>query len=69
MAKPDIYDARHHPLVRRDIIQKRYRISRRTLDTWMKDRRIPVIKVGRILLFSVEACDKALGKFETKATE
>jgi len=67
MPEPKIYDARRKPLVRRRVIEKRYDISPRCLDNWMKQRRIPVVRIGRILLFSIEACDKALGRFEIKA--
>jgi hypothetical protein len=67
MPEPKLYDARRKPLVRRRVIEKRYAISPRCLDNWMRERRIPFFKIGRILFFSIEACDKALGRFEIKA--
>jgi hypothetical protein len=67
--EPAIYDRRRRPLVRRQAIQKRYDISPRCLDNWMRLRRIPYLKVGGILFFNVEACDEALKRFEVKARE
>jgi hypothetical protein len=32
----------------------------------MKKRWIPFFKIGRLLFFSIEACDKALERFEIK---
>jgi hypothetical protein len=69
MADPKIYDARRRPLVRRGTIEKRYEISPRCLDDWMKKRMIPFYKVGGTLFFSIESCDKALQRFEIKAKE
>jgi hypothetical protein len=67
--EPAIFDRRRRPLVRRQAIEKRYGISPRCLDNWMRLRRIPYLKVGGLLFFSVEACDKALQKFEIKAKQ
>jgi hypothetical protein len=67
--EPAIYDRRRRPLVRRKAIEQRYNISPRCLDNWMKSRKIPYLKVGGILFFSVEACDQALQRFEIKAKE
>jgi len=61
-----LYDARRRPLVDREVIQRRYRISRRTLANWMKARRIPFYKIGGKLLFSIEKCDAALERFEIR---
>jgi len=69
MPEPKIYDVRRKPLVRRRIIERRYDISPRCLDSWMKARRIPFFKIGGALFFSVQACDEALKRFEIKAKE
>ncbi len=61
-----LYDARRKPWVRREAIERRYGVSPRTLDNWMKARRIPFIKVGGLLFFSIEKCDKALERFENR---
>jgi hypothetical protein len=61
-----LYDARRKPWVRRRAIERRYDICPRTLDTWMRERRIPFCKVGRVLLFSIEKCDAALERFESR---
>lgn len=50
-------------------ICRRYKISPRTLDNWLREKRIPVIRVGYIRRFSIEACDRALEKFEVHAVE
>jgi hypothetical protein len=63
---PTLFDRRRRPLVRRDAIVRRYDISSRTLDNWIRLKRIPFLKIGKILLFSVEACDQALQRFEIK---
>ena len=62
-----IYDARRKPLVRRRVIERRYGISPRTLDYWMKHRRIPSHKIGGTLIFSIANCDAALSRFEVQA--
>jgi len=67
MPDPQIYDARRKPLVRRRAIERRYEISPRTLDNWMRSHKIPFYKIGGTLFFSIEHCDKALEKFEIKA--
>jgi hypothetical protein len=59
-------DARRKPLVRRRVIEHRYRISPRTLDNWMKERRIPFYKIRGLLFFSIQKCDAALERFEIK---
>jgi hypothetical protein len=61
-----IYDRRRRPLVRRQVIEKRYGISGRTLDNWMKSRKVPFIKIGHLLFFSVEECDRALERYTVK---
>jgi len=68
MAQPKLYDARRRPLVRRGVIERRYGIAPRTLDNWLRTRKIPFIKVGGLLFFSIEKCDAALERFEIKPT-
>jgi hypothetical protein len=67
MAEARLYDARRRPLVRRQTILKRYDISSRCLDNWIRSGKIPHIKIGRVQLFNVLKCDAALERFETKA--
>jgi hypothetical protein len=67
MAEPRLYDARRRPLVRRQALLRRYDISSRCLDNWIRQRRIPFIKIGRVMLFDPLKCDKALERFEIKA--
>ena len=66
MAQPKLYDARRRPLVRRGTIERRYDISPRTLDNWMRSHKIPYYKIGALLFFSIEKCDKALERLEIK---
>jgi hypothetical protein len=67
--EPTLYDRRRRPLVRRGVIERRYGISSRCLDNWMRQRKIPFFKIGRMLFFSVEDCDQALKRFEVKFKE
>jgi hypothetical protein len=67
MSDANIHNARSKLWVRRRVIEKRYNISPRTLDNWLSKRIIPRYKVGGVLLFSIEACDRALGKFEIRS--
>jgi hypothetical protein len=53
-------DARRKPFVRRRMIERRYGISPRTLDNWMKERRVPFLKICGLLLFDIRKCDAAL---------
>jgi hypothetical protein len=66
VAAPKSNDARRKPLVRRKAVQRRYGVSARTLDNWMKERRIPFYKVRGMLFFNIEKCDAALERFEIK---
>ena len=66
MAQPKLYDARRRPLVRRGVIERRYGVSPRTLDNWLRTRKIPYYKIGSMLFFSVEAIDSALQRFQVK---
>ena len=42
-------------------------VSPRTIDRWISQRKIPVIKVGRTLRFRWPAVEAALLKFERKS--
>ena len=42
-------------------------ISMRTLDDWVKGRKIPCIKIGRVVRFNWPAVEIALRKFERKS--
>jgi excisionase family DNA binding protein len=42
-------------------------VSPRTIDRWVKGRKIPYIKVGRTLRFRWAAVEAALVRFEHKA--
>ena len=45
---------------------KRLGISRRQLSNWMRDRTIPFIKRGRVILLKPDVVDSALERFENK---
>jgi excisionase family DNA binding protein len=47
---------------------KRLGISRRQLSNWMRDRTIPFIKRGRVILLCPQAVDEALERFENRQT-
>ena len=48
-------------------IAQRYATSVRTINNWMTRRILPHIKVGRVLRFDVDRCDRALSAFELKS--
>jgi excisionase family DNA binding protein len=45
---------------------KRLGISRRQLSNWMRDRTIPFIKRGRVILLCPAAVDDALDRFDNR---
>jgi excisionase family DNA binding protein len=47
---------------------KRLGISRRQIGNWQRDRTIPFIKRGRVILFDPVAVDEALERFENRPT-
>jgi excisionase family DNA binding protein len=51
-------------LVPKETIAERYSVSPRTIEFWVRKRRIPCIKVGRQLLFNIADCDKAVRRFQ-----
>ena len=48
-------------------VAQRYATSIRTVDNWMRRRILPYVKVGRVVRFDVERCDRALAAFESKS--
>jgi excisionase family DNA binding protein len=47
-------------------IADRYGVSHRTIDNWIRQRRIPYLKCGRLVRFNIAKCDAALSRFEVK---
>jgi len=47
-------------------MERRYGVSPRTLDNWMRTGKIPYYKIGSMLFFSIERCDAALERFQIK---
>jgi excisionase family DNA binding protein len=47
-------------------VAKRYDVSPRTIDNWIRQRRIPYLKCGRLVRFNINKCDAALSRFEVK---
>ena len=54
-------------LVNRDEIAARYSVSLRTITNWEQRRILPYIKIGRLVRFDTERCDRALATFEIKS--
>jgi hypothetical protein len=55
-------------LVRKPAIAKRYDVCVRTVEKWINERRIPVIRLGRrAVRFDPLKCDAALARFEVRA--
>jgi excisionase family DNA binding protein len=44
----------------------RYEVSLRTIENWMRQRRLPFVKCGRVVRFNIAKCDAALSRFEVK---
>ncbi len=47
-------------------ICERYRFCDRTLSNLMRDKVIPYVKIGKLVLFDVDACDQALREYDDK---
>jgi excisionase family DNA binding protein len=61
-------DRNHSQLLNRRQIAARYRVGVRTVDRWIAEKRIPVLKLGaRCLRFDPERCDAAIRAFEVRA--
>jgi excisionase family DNA binding protein len=54
-------------LVPKQTIADRYSVSPRTVEFWVRKRRIPCFKVGRELLFNIADTDKAVERFKRTA--
>ncbi len=54
-------------LVNKRTIALRYGITQRTVQEWMAKEMIPYFKLGYIVRFDPEACDRALAQFEVNA--
>lgn len=50
-------------LVNKHDISIRYGVSERTIQCWMEQGRIPYLKIGYLVRFDPEACDRALAQF------
>jgi excisionase family DNA binding protein len=61
--KPVPKDFGDRYLVTKEIIAHRYSVSPRTIEFWVRKRRLPVVKVGRELRFRIEDCDRAVSRF------
>ncbi len=48
-------------------VAARYLVSERTIDNWIRRRRIPFIKCGRVVRFNLAQCDAALERFTVRA--
>lgn len=54
--------------VMKPTLAKRYAVSVRTIENWINERRIPVIRLGRrAVRFDPLRCDAALARFEIRA--
>ena len=60
--------ARAEPkFVTKPTLAKRYAVCVRTVENWISERRIPVIRLGRAVRFDPIKCDTALARFEVRA--
>jgi hypothetical protein len=63
--------AREEPqkFITKPTLAKRYAVCVRTIEHWITERRIPVIRLGkRAVRFDPLKCDAALARFEVHAT-
>jgi excisionase family DNA binding protein len=54
--------------VREKILAELLGVSERTVRNWRASRIIPYTKIGRVILFDPEGVERALLKFERKAS-
>lgn len=53
-------------LVRKRKIAQRYDVSPRTIQEWMEQGKLPFHKIGYMVRFDPEECDRALKRFEQR---
>jgi hypothetical protein len=52
---------------KRDVARE-YRVSVRTVDQWLHDRKIPYLKISpRVIRFDLDAVERALGRYSVQA--
>ena len=55
-------------LIKKPALARRYDVCVRTIENWIDERRIPVIRLGkRAVRFDPLKCDAALARFEVRA--
>jgi len=55
-------------LVKKAALARRYDVCLRTIENWINERRIPVIRLGkRAVRFDPLKCDVAIARFEVRA--
>jgi excisionase family DNA binding protein len=55
------------PLVDKKVVAADLRVGLRTVERWVKERRIPFIRIGhRLLRFRLDDVRRAISKWETK---
>lgn len=65
LSSPKDYDT-NHEWVNKRALALRYGVSIRCIDNWVYQKRIPSVKVGRVIRFHIKRCDQALGRFERR---
>ena len=61
-------DANERKLLTKPSLGRRYEVSIRTVDNWMKNGVIPFIKIGRkFVRFDPDECDLAIARFKIKS--
>ena len=54
-------------LVKKPVIARRYDVSQRSIQAWMDENKIPFAKIGYMVRFDPEACDRALARFNVSS--
>jgi predicted site-specific integrase-resolvase len=61
-------DANERKLLTKPSLGRRYEVSIRTVDNWMKNGIIPFVKIGRkFVRFDPDECDLAIARFKVKS--
>ena len=60
-----IVETAEQKLVKKPVIARRYDVNERTIHEWMKNGTIPFLKIGYMVRFNPDDCDRALARFRT----
>ena len=56
-------------MLRKKDIAEKYKVSARTVNEWMKSKKVPYMKIGGSVRFDPDDVDVAIRKFTVRARE